>query len=207
MQVYPEIKFGQDTVNDRLVIDFGANRSSLGMLPLMLLLPAGYCLMMSMFNEGILSTYGVPLGIFILVLALVLTAIAQYYFTDRVFLDRKAREVWQEARCFGRVSEEFRLSFDQVTGIALSGKWTTAKYGSYWEFTMVIVSKTGVIKPVSLDFREDRFKHYTEIVRTISEFVGSEFVAPNIKLPRMVLEGSGTKSRITYRVGKMGQGW
>ena len=177
------------------------------MLPLLLLLPAGYCLMMSMFNEGILSTYGVPLGIFILVLSLVLTAIAQYYFTDRVFFDRKAHEVWQEARCFGHVREEFRLSFDQVTGIALSGKWTTAKYGSYWEFTMVIVSKTGIIKPVSLDFREGRFKHYTEIACTISEFVGSKFVEPNIKLPRLVIESSGTQSSITYRVGKMGQGW
>lgn len=27
MQIYPEIKFGQDAANDRLVIDFGANRS------------------------------------------------------------------------------------------------------------------------------------------------------------------------------------
>jgi hypothetical protein len=207
MQVYPEIKFGRDTVNDRLVIDFGANRSSLGMLPLFLLLPAGYCLMMSMFNEGILSTYGVPLGIFILVLSLVLTAIAQYYFTDRVFFCRKSQDIWQETRCFSHVSEEFRLSFDQVTGIALSGKWTTAKYGSYWEFTMVVVSKTGAIKPVSLDFREDRFKHYSELARTISEFIGSEFVEPNVKLPRLVLEGSGQQPRITYRVGKKGQGW
>lgn len=69
---------------------------------------------------------------------------------------------------------------------------------------MVIVSKAGVIIPVSLGFREDRFKHYSKIAHTISEYIGSEFIEPNVKLPRLVLEGSGTQLRITYRVGKMG---
>lgn len=207
MQIYPEIKFGQDTVKDRLVIDFGANRSSLGMLPLLLLLPAGYCLMMPIIREGEPSIFGMPLGIFFLVLSLLLTAIAQYHFTDRVFFDRKNHEIFQETRCFSHAREKFRLSFDQVAGIALSGKWTKVKYGAYWEFTIVIVSKAGVIMPVSLGFREDRFKHYSKIAHTISEYIGSEFVEPNIKLPRLVLEDSGTQLRITYRVGKMGQGW
>jgi len=207
MQIYPEIKFGQDEANERLVIDFGANRSFLGFLPLLLLLPGGYCFLMSMFNEGVLSTYGVPLGILFLVIAMILTAIAQYYFTDRVFFDRKIREIWQEARCGTYIKEDFRFSFDQLAGIGLSGKWTKAKYGSYWEFKIVVVSQTGVIKPVTLAFREDRYKHYVEMARTISGFVGSEFVEPNIKLPRLVLEHHGPQPRITYRVGKMGQGW
>ncbi|HNW12774.1 MAG TPA: hypothetical protein PKI71_15525, partial [Candidatus Rifleibacterium sp.] len=180
MQIYPEIKFGQDEANERLVIDFGANRSFLGFLPLLLLLPGGYCFLMSMFNEGVLSTYGVPLGILFLVIALILTAIAQYYFTDRVFFDRKIREVWQETRCGTYIKEDFRFSFDQLAGIGLSGKWRKDKYGSYWEFAIVIVSQAGVIKPVTLYFREDRFRHYVETARTISSFVGREFVEPNI---------------------------
>lgn len=207
MQIYPEIKFGQDEINDRLVIDFGANRSFLGFLPLLLLLPGGYCFLMSMLPDEQRGICDVPLGIFFLVIALILTAIAQYYFTDRVFFDRKNREVWQETRCGKYVKEDFRLSFDQLAGIGLSGKWRKDKYGSYWEFTIVVVSQTGVIKPITLYFREDRFRHYVETARTISSFVGREFVEPNFKLPRLVLEYVGEQSRITYRVGKKGQGW
>ncbi len=207
MQVYPEISFGQDSANDRLVIDFGANRSFLGLLPLLLLLPAGYCFMVLAFPEQQQGVCGLPMGIFFLVLSLVLTAIGQYYFTDRVIFDRKNRDVWQETRCGNYHKEDFRLSFDQVAGIGLKGKWTRAKYGSYWEFKIVVVSQTSVIEPVTLAFREDKFKHYVELARTISDFVGKKFVEPNVKLPRLVLEYSGDQPLITYRVGKPGQGW
>ncbi|HNX75969.1 MAG TPA: hypothetical protein PLM07_17780 [Candidatus Rifleibacterium sp.] len=163
--------------------------------------------MMSIFDDSIMKTYGVPLGIFFLALAIVLTAIAQYYFTDRVFFDRKNHEIRHESRCFSRVSEEFRLSFDEVAGIALSGKWAKGKHGSFWSFKMVVVSKTGIIEPVSLPFHQDKFKFYTEMARSISVFIGTKFVEPNVKLPRLVLEGVSPKLQITYRVGKMGQGW
>ncbi len=207
MQIYPEVKLGQDVANDRLVIDFGANRSFLGFFPLLLLLPAGCCLMMPMFNEGVLGKYGVPLGIFFLALAIILTAVAQYYFTDRVFFDRKNGVVCQETRCGCHVTQGFRLSFDEVAGIGLSGKWVQAKYGSYWEFKIVIVSQAGVIMPVTLEFRKDRYKYYVEMARTIGDFVGSDFVEPNVNLPCLVLENSGSQPRITYRVGKNGHGW
>ncbi|HMM58700.1 MAG TPA: hypothetical protein PKC25_01075, partial [Candidatus Rifleibacterium sp.] len=168
MQIYPEIRFGQDTANGRLVFDFGANRSFLGYLPLLLLLPGGYCFLMSILPDEQRGICDVPLGIFFLVIALILTAIAQYYFTDRVFFDCKSREVWQETRCGTYLKEDFRLSFDQIAGIGLSGKWRKDKYGSYWEFAIVVVSQTGAIKPATLYFRKDRFKHYVEIARTVS---------------------------------------
>ncbi|OGK12127.1 MAG: hypothetical protein A2W80_11470 [Candidatus Riflebacteria bacterium GWC2_50_8] len=204
MKIYPEIRFGQDKVNDRLVIDFGAERSFLATLPLWLLLPAGYCFMMTIMPSEQQGIFGMAHGIFLLVLALVLTAIAQYYFVDRVIFDRKSQEIWQETRC-GRFSRQaFRLSFAEVAGIGLSGKKVAADYGSYLEFKIVLVSQAGAVIPVSLGFREDRQKHYVEIARTISYFIGSEFVEPNPRLPRLVLEDSGQQIYITYRVAKIG---
>jgi hypothetical protein len=202
LKIYPEIQFGQDKVNDRLVIDFGAERSFLATLPLWLLLPAGYCFLTTIMPPEQQGIFGVAHGIFLLVLSLVLTAVAQHYFSDRVVFDRKNHEIWQETRCGKLVREEFRHSFSQMAGVGLSGKLIEAQYGSYWEFKIVIISQTGVVKPVSLGFREDRYKYYVEIARTISEFIGREFVEPKLKLPRLLLEHSGQQIRITYRVGK-----
>lgn len=205
MQIYPEIRFGRDEINDRLVIDFGANRSSLGTLPLLLLLPAGFCLLQAILPSEKNGFWWTPLGIFLLALSLILTAMAQYYFTDRVIIDRKRHEIWQETRCGKYAREGFRISFDQVAGIGFKGKWIKTRYGTYLGFNTVLVSRTGIITPVSLEFREDKFKNYVEMARKISEFIGSEFVEPNIKLPRLVLEHSGGQHRITYRVSRPGQ--
>jgi hypothetical protein len=204
VQLYPEIRFSQDKVNDRLVIDFGAERSFLAKLPLWLLLPAGYCFLMTIMPPEQQGIVGMTHGIFLLVFALVLTAVAQYCFSDRVILDRKSHEIWQETRCGKFSREAFRLYFADVAGIGLNGNMINADYGSYYEFRIVLVSQTGVIMPVSLGFREDRYKQHVEIARTISYFIGYELVEPNPKLPRLVLEHSGPQLQITYRVGKIG---
>lgn len=204
MKIYPEIQFSQDKVNDRLVIDFGAERSFLAKLPLWLLLPAGYCFMAPIISLEQQARFGMTHGIFLLVLALVLTAIAQYYFTDRVIFDRKSQEIWQATRCGKFSKQAFRLSFAEVAGIGLGGAKIKTDYGSYLEFKIVLVSRAGTVTPVTLGFREDRHKHYVELARTLSNFIGCEFVEPNPKLPRLVIEDSGTQLRITYRVAKTG---
>ncbi len=186
MQLYPEIRFSQDKVNDRLVIDFGAERSFLAKLPLWLLLPAGYCFLMTIMPAEQQGIVGMTHGIFLLVFALVLTAVAQYCFSDRVILDRKSHE-------FGRKpavenSQGKRSGFYlRCSGHRAEWKYINADYGSYYEFRLVLVSQTGVIMPVSLGFREDRYKQHVEIARTISCFIGYELVEPNPSFPVLFL--------------------
>lgn len=190
MKIYPEIRFGHDKVNDRLIIDFGAERTYLATLPLLLLFPAGYCFMMTILPLEQPSIVGKAHGIFFLALSIVLTAIAQNYFSDRIFFDHKSQEIWQETSCCGYSSQAFRLPFDKVAGVGLSGEKISGKYGSYLEFKIVLVTKEAAVIPISLGFREDRHKHYVEVARKISYFLGCEFVEPDHRLPRIVLEGS-----------------